>query len=105
MEFDGLLYEDELKERIKELLDGEDPVYVGLGEYMNLDPMEGFAAEFDFSIFESMNDDCTENPKSILGVARVAGATGGIEMGNGDNQTIGSVTLAEASAKPACTGC
>jgi len=94
-----LLYEDELKERIKELLDGEDPVYVGLGEYMNPDPMEGFAAEFDFSIFESMNDDSygeSEEAEPLGGSLAVIYATGGIEMGNGDNQTIGSVTLAEA---------
>ena len=97
--FDGLLYEDELKERIKELLDGENPVYVGLGEYMNPDPMEGFAAEFDFSIFESMNDDSygeSDEAEPLGGSLAVIYATGGIEMGNGDNQTIGSVTLAEA---------
>ena len=97
--FDGLLYEDELKERIKELLDGENPVYVGLGEYMNPDPMEGFAAEFDFSIFESMNDDSygeSEEAEPLGGSLAVIYATGGIEMGSGDNQTIGSVTLAEA---------
>lgn len=97
--FDGLLYEDELKERIKELLDGEEPVYVGLSEYMNPDPMQGFAAEFDFSIFDSMNDASygeTEEAEPLGGSLAVIYATGGIEMGNGDNQTIGSITLAEA---------
>ena len=97
--FDGLLYEDELKERIKELLEGEEPVYVDLGEYMNPDPMQGFAAEFDFSIFDSMNDTSygeTEEAEPLGGPLAVIYATGGIEMGNGDNQTIGSITLAEA---------
>jgi protease-4 len=97
--FDGLLYEDELKERIKELLDGEEPVYVDLEEYMNPDPMQGFAAEFDFSIFDSMNDASygeTEEAEPLGGPLAVIYATGGIEMGNGDNQTIGSITLAEA---------
>lgn len=97
--FDGLLYEDELKERIKELLDGEEPVYVGLSEYMNPDPMQGFAAEFDFSIFDSLNDASygeTEEAEPLGGSLAVIYATGGIEMGNGDNQTIGSITLAEA---------
>lgn len=97
--FDGLLYEDELKERIKELLDGEEPVYVDLAEYMNPDPMQGFAAEFDFSIFDSMNDASygeTEEAEPLGGPLAVIYATGGIEMGKGDNQTIGSITLAEA---------
>ena len=97
--FDGLLYEDELKERIKELVEGEEPIYVDLAEYMNSDPMQGFAAEFDFSIFESMNDASygeTEEAEPLGGSLAVIYATGGIEMGVGDNQTIGSVTLAEA---------
>lgn len=97
--FDGLLYEDELKERIKELVEGEEPIYVDLAEYTNSDPMQGFAAEFDFSIFESMNDASygeTEEMEPLGGSLAVIYATGGIEMGSGDNQTIGSVTLAEA---------
>jgi protease-4 len=97
--FDGLLYEDELKERIKELVEGEDPIYVDLAEYTNSDPMQGFAAEFDFSIFESMNDASygeSEEAEPLGGSLAVIYATGGIEMGTGDNQTIGSVTLAEA---------
>ena len=98
--FDGLLYEDELKERVKELLDGEEPVYVSLEEYMNPDPVGGFAAKLDFSIFESMNDDSygesEEEAKPLGGPLAVIYATGGIEMGNGDNQTIGSITLSEA---------
>lgn len=97
--FDGLLYEDEAKERIKELLGGEEPVYVGLGEYMNPDPMGGFVAEFDFTMFDSMNDKSygeSEEAEPLGGSLAVIYATGGIEMGDGDNQTIGSVTLAEA---------
>ena len=98
--FDGLLYEDELKERVKELLDGEEPVYVSLEEYMNPDPVGGFAAKLDFGIFESMNDDSygesEEEAKPLGGPLAVIYATGGIEMGNGDNQTIGSITLSEA---------
>ena len=97
--FDGLLYEDELKERVKELLGGEEPIYVDLAEYMNPDPMQGFASEFDFSIFDSMNDASygeSEEAEPLGGPLAVIYATGGIEMGTGDDQTIGSVTLAEA---------
>ena len=97
--FDGLLYEDELKERIKEWVEGEAPIYVDLAEYTNSDPMQGFAAEFGFSIFESMNDASygeSEEAEPLGGSLAVIYATGGIEMGTGDNQTIGSVTLAEA---------
>ncbi len=99
---DGLLYEDEVKERMKELLDGEEPIYVGVGEYINPDPMGGFAAELDFSIFDSMNNKAygeSEEVEPLGGSLAVIYATGGIEMGDGDNQTIGSVTLAEAIRK------
>ena len=102
--FDGLLYEDELKERIKVLLDGEDPVYVGLGEYMNPDPMEGFAAEFDFSIFELMYDDSygeSEEAEPLGGSLAVIYATGGIEMATGITRPSVQSRLLKPSAKPA----
>ena len=97
--FDGLLYEDELKERIKEKLNGEEPVYVSLSEYRNPDPMQEFAAGFELSFFDALNDQEygeSEEAEPLGGSLAVIYATGGIEMGKGDNQTIGSETLAEA---------
>ena len=96
--FDGLLYEDELKERIKEKV-GSEPVYVSFSEYMNPDPMEDLAVAFNFDFLESLNDSEygeTEEAKPLGGPLAVIYAVGGIEMGSGDNQTIGSETLAEA---------
>ena len=97
--FDGLLYEDELKERIKEKVGGEEPVYVSLDEYMNPNSMEGFAADFELSFFEALNNQEygeSEEAEPLGGPLAVIYATGGIEMGKGDDQTIGSETLAEA---------
>lgn len=97
--FDGLLYEDELKERIKEKLNGEEPVYVSLSEYRNPDPMQEFADGFELSFFDALNDQEygeSEEAEPLGGSLAVIYATGGIEMGKGDNQTIGSETLAEA---------
>ncbi|MFZ9054405.1 MAG: signal peptide peptidase SppA [Flavobacteriales bacterium] len=97
--FDGLLYEDELKERIKEKVGGEEPVYVELDEYMNPNSMEGFAAEFELNFLEALNNQEygeSEEEEPLGGPLAVIYATGGIEMGKGDDQTIGSETLAEA---------
>ena len=97
--FDGLLYEDELKERIKEKVGGEEPVYVALDEYMNPNSMEGFAAEFELNFLEALNNQEygeSEEEEPLGGPLAVIYATGGIEMGKGDDQTIGSETLAEA---------
>lgn len=96
---DGLLYEDELKERLKEKLEGEEPVFVSIDEYMNPDPMEGFAEEFEFSLMEMFNQGEygeTEEVEPLGGPLAVIYATGSINMGQGDSQTIGSETLAEA---------
>jgi len=97
--FDGLLYEDELKERIKEKVGGEEPVYVALDEYMNPNSMEGFAAEFELNFLEALNNQEygeSEEEEPLGGPLAVIYATGAIEMGKGDDQTIGSETLAEA---------
>jgi protease IV len=97
--FDGLLYEDELKERIKEKVGGEEPVYVALDEYMNPNSMEGFAVEFELNFLEALNNQEygeSEEEEPLGGPLAVIYATGGIEMGKGDDQTIGSETLAEA---------
>jgi protease-4 len=97
--FDGLLYEDELKERIKEKVGGEEPVYVELDEYMNPNSMEGFAAEFELNFLEALNNQEygeSEEEEPLGGPLAVIYATGAIEMGKGDDQTIGSETLAEA---------
>ena len=55
--FDGLLYEDELKERIKERLDGEDPIYVDFSDYLNpsgLDGLEGLELSMDGGFLGSL---------------------------------------------------
>ncbi len=97
--FDGLLYEDELKERLKEKLGGEEPVFVSISEYVNPNPMEGLASDFELSFMEAFDQGEygeTEEVEPLGGPLAVIYANGAIEMGKGDNQTIGSETLAEA---------
>ncbi len=100
--FDGLLYEDELKERIKERLDGEDPIYVDFSDYLNpsgLDGLEGLELSMDGgflgSLFESDYGE-KEEEEELGGALAVIYAVGGIDMGDGDDQSIGSATLSKA---------
>ncbi|MFZ8837177.1 MAG: signal peptide peptidase SppA, partial [Flavobacteriales bacterium] len=97
--FDGLLYQDELKDRLKEKIGGENPVYVSLSEYMDGGDSDGFEASFDFDFLEALNDESygeTEEAEPLGGELAVIYATGGIEMGSGDAETIGSETLSKA---------
>ena len=97
--FDGLLYEDELKERIKERLDGEEPIYVDFSEYLNPGGMEGLELKLEGDFFESLfSSDYgeKEESKELGAPLAVIYAVGGIDMGEGDDQTIGSATLSEA---------
>lgn len=100
--FDGLLYEDELKERIKERLDGEDPIYVDFSDYLNpsgLDGLEGLELSMDGgflgSLFERDYGE-KEEEEELGGALAVIYAVGGIDMGDGDDQSIGSATLSKA---------
>lgn len=100
--FDGLLYEDELKERIKERLDGEDPIYVDFSDYLNpsgLDGLEGLELSMDGgflgSLFENDYGE-KEEEEELGGPLAVIYAVGGIDMGDGDDQSIGSETLSKA---------
>jgi protease-4 len=97
--FDGLLYEDEFKDRIKERLDGEEPTYVSFADYLNPAGMEGIemALEGDFleSLFSSDYGD-KEEVEELGSSLAVIYAVGAIDMGEGDDQSIGSATLSEA---------
>lgn len=100
--FDGLLYEDELKERIKERLDGEDPIYVDFSDYLNpsgLNGLEGLELSMDGgflgSLFENDYGE-KEEEEELGGPLAVIYAVGGIDMGDGDDQSIGSETLSKA---------
>jgi protease-4 len=97
--FDGLLYEDELKERIKERLDGEEPIYVDFSEYLSPGGMEGLELKLEGDFFDSLfSSDYgeKEESKELGAPLAVIYAVGGIDMGEGDDQTIGSATLSEA---------
>tara|TARA_B100000768_G_scaffold182061_1_gene209104 strand:+ start:18186 stop:20063 length:1878 start_codon:yes stop_codon:yes gene_type:complete len=97
--FDGLLYEDELKERIKERLDGEEPTYVTFADYLNPSGMEGLEINLEGDFLESLfNSEYGEKEEAeeLGSPLAVIYAVGGIYMGEGDDQTIGSTTLSEA---------
>jgi protease-4 len=97
--FDGLLYEDELKERIKERLDGEEPTYVTFADYLNPSGMEGLEINLEGDFLESLfNSEYGEKEEAeeLGSPLAVIYAVGGIDMGEGDDQTIGSTTLSEA---------
>ena len=97
--FDGLLYEDELKERIKERLDGEDPIYVDFSDYLNPSGLGGLELSMEGGFLGSLfeNDYVEKEEEEELGGSlAVIYAVGGINMGDGDDQSIGSVTLSKA---------
>ena len=97
--FDGLLYEDELKVRIKERLDGEDPIYVDFSDYLNPSGLGGLELSMEGgflgSLFENDYGE-KEEEEELGGSLAVIYAVGGINMGDGDDQSIGSVTLSKA---------
>jgi protease-4 len=96
--FDGLLYADEFDAAVEEAL-GEEPEYASIGEYAlperflgkSFEQLEDLAA-----MFEGIEKG-TDLDESTLGApVAVIYAVGGIESGEGDEETIGSETLAEA---------
>jgi protease-4 len=97
--FDGLLYEDELKALIKERLDGEEPTYLDFEDYLNPSGVEGLAMSLDDDFFESLFEEEygeTDEVEELGSPLVVIYAVGAIGMGEGDDQSIGSVTLSES---------
>lgn len=94
---DGLLYEDELMTLLEGKLDGEEPSLISLGEYTLeerfLGGMDVLAAALEEASQEEEEDDDVQN---IGGNVAVIYAVGGIESGEGDAETIGSETIANA---------
>lgn len=100
--FDGLLYEDELKALIKERLDGEEPTYLDFEDYLNPSGMAGLAISLDDDFFESLFEEEygeTDEVEELGSPLVVIYAVGAIGMGEGDDQSIGSVTLSESLRK------
>ena len=100
--FDGLLYEDELKALIKERLDGKEPTYLDFEDYLNPSGMAGLAISLDDDFFESLFEEEygeTDEVEELGSPLVVIYAVGAIGMGEGDDQSIGSVTLSESLRK------
>lgn len=94
--FDGLLYEDEFQALVEERL-GEEPEYASLGEYTLPERLLGKSLGQIEELVEMMNKAEAEVDEDLLGgEVAVIYAVGGIESGEGDAETIGSETLAEA---------
>ena len=94
---DGLLYEDELMDLLEAKLEGEEPTLISLGKYTLeerfLGGMDVLAAALEEASEEEEDEESTEK---LGGNVAVIYAVGGIESGEGDAETIGSETLAEA---------
>ena len=94
---DGLLYEDELMALLEDKLDGEEPSLISLGEYTLeerfLGGMDVLTAALEEASQEEEDDGDVEK---LGGNVAVIYAVGGIESGEGDAETIGSETIAEA---------
>lgn len=94
---DGLLYEDELMDLLEAKLEGEEPTLISLGKYTLeerfLGGMDVLAAALEEASEKEEDEESTEK---LGGNVAVIYAVGGIESGEGDAETIGSETLAEA---------
>ncbi len=94
---DGLLYEDELEALLRDKLDGEDPEMISLGEYTLAERFLGGLDALTAALEEaSEEEDSDADTDKLGGNVAVIYAVGGIESGQGDAETIGSETLAEA---------
>ena len=94
--FDGLMYADEFDALVESRL-GEEPEYASLGEYTLPERLLGKSLGQIEELMAMLNDKESEDDSSILGgEVAVIYAVGGIESGEGDSETIGSETLAEA---------
>lgn len=93
---DGLFYEDEVKQMMEDKV-GETPAYTSLQEYGFEDQMESMFAGLDFlEIWNSAGSGEVEESELLGGNLAVIYAVGAIESGEGDDQTIGSETIAGA---------
>jgi len=94
--FDGLLYADEFDALVEERLE-EEPEYATLGEYTLPERLLGKSMgqiEELVALLENAEEDVDD--ATLGGEVAVIYAVGGIQSGEGDSETIGSETLAEA---------
>ena len=94
---DGLLYEDELMDLLESKLDGEEPSLISLGEYTLEERFLGGMDVLTAALEEASQEEEDEGESEKLGGnVAVIYAVGAIESGEGDAETIGSETIAEA---------
>jgi protease IV len=92
--FDGLMYEDEVKDWVREQV-GEEPEYLTFSDYL-MPSMEEVGMELSFLSFLEEPEGEKEEEEPLGGRLAVIYAVGAIESGEGDDQTIGSATLSKA---------
>ncbi len=92
--FDGLMYEDEVKDWVREQV-GEEPEYLTFSDYL-MPTMEEAALDLSFMSFMNEPEGEKEEEEPLGGRLAVIFAVGAIESGEGDDQTIGSETLSKA---------
>ena len=92
--FDGLMYEDEVKDWVREQV-GEEPEYLTFSDYL-MPSMEEVGMELSFLSFVEEPEGEKEEEEPLGGRLAVIYAVGAIESGEGDDQTIGSATLSKA---------
>ena len=93
---DGLLYEDELMDLLEAKLDGEEPSLISLGEYTLEERFLGGMDVLAAALEEASQEEDEDDVEKLGGNVAVIYAVGGIESGEGDAETIGSETIAEA---------
>lgn len=98
---DKLLYEDEIEALLKEKVGGEDELQtLSFKEYTVGEELFGFDLSDPDAIVEMFENaeggSDEEESKDLGGDVAVIYAVGGIESGEGDAETIGSVTIANA---------
>ena len=92
--FDGLMYEDQVKDWVREQV-GEEPEYLTFSDYL-MPTMEEAALDLSFMSFMNEPEGEKEEEEPLGGRLAVIYAVGAIESGEGDDQTIGSETLSKA---------
>jgi protease-4 len=92
--FDQLLYEDEMKDWVREQV-GDDPEYMVFSDYVT-PSMEEIGLELNFMNFMAEPQGEKDEKDPLGGRLAVIYAVGAIQSGEGDDQTIGSETLSKA---------
>jgi protease-4 len=92
--FDQLLYEDEMKDWVREQV-GDDPEYMVFSDYVT-PSMEEIGLELNFMNFMAEPQGEKDEKDPLGGRLAVIYAVGVIQSGEGDDQTIGSETLSKA---------